>query len=695
MRNFYTAALNAGGRPNGAPAARCAEDGRFNAAVLDFDGNSIEVVCGDGPDMRDDGTVIEHSRVITWQRTVTGSFRDDRSLVSSYTSTSKSTATEVASKAATVVSQAPSVSRSISAPAAVPQVAPPSPTKNGAAVTLLGTLLGAAAGAAVAYAMVRSEQDSAKKEDDFGAFMKAKDTVRAAVGHLAQTTPQPQLPPADPQPAYEPAVPATPQSVHRNIDAQSYYSATPSEARTVVRQIEAAPPGYHSPLYSSGSPTLFEDPRLIEYLPASSVASSQARSRVSAHRSHTSPELLTIENARSTVSTLRPESVVSESRSRNGGYSDSRSEVSESRSRSGGQSDSRSVVSEARSRGGAQSVAHSTVSESRSRNGPQSVVSEARSRGGDKSVAHNVAHSVAPSSLISSFVPDHVERQSSAGSVVSHRSSRSKAKSSHSHASRHSSHSKHSSRRREDEDFTPSPVPIARVPPKVPSKAATLVSTILGRNAKLADAKLAAAAAAAAAAAKEKEEEEDDFIDDLDIDDLTDDDFGTVVPSDSVSNAGSSRRHRSHRSHKSSSKDKDSSEGSIISMQSSASKHSKRSHRSHKSGPHTSDDAADDEGSKPRRSTRPSVVSEVSDASTARPVKPPKPSSRVSTRKDSVTQGQYDNLFDEIRYGAGNVAVRGITPSMVSAAGKNTNRSMMTLNHAQKMRQFEGKAYDG
>jgi hypothetical protein len=47
-------------------------------------------------------------------------------------------------------------------------------------------------------------------------------------------------------------------------------------------------------------------------------------------------------------------------------------------------------------------------------------------------------------------------------------------------------------------------------------------------------------------------------------------------------------------------------------------------------------------------------------------------------------------LFDEVQYGTGSVAVRGITPSMISAAGKNQNRSMINFSVAQKMRQFEG-----
>jgi hypothetical protein len=560
-----------------------------------------------GPDIDDDGTVIEHSRVIEWQRrTISESYRDYKSVVSIRTSASRPAASEAGSKAPSVVSKAPteaskapSVARSVSAPVGVPQTST-SDAGGSAAKQIIGTLLGAAAGAAVAYAFVRSEQDSAKKEADFSALMQAKNTVKAAVGLVAQASSQPQTSMRDPLPIE--AAPSAPQSVHRNIDAQSVHSSTPPQARSVYaqRQIEAAPPSYYSPTSISRARTQVAEPLAIEYAPAYSVAPSQARTRLTAaHRSVTSPELLTLEKARSVASTVKPESVVSFSK-------------------------------------------------------PKSV-----------------AHSVAPSSLISSFVPDHVERRSSAGSVHSHHSSRSKARSSHTHASRHTSHSKHSSRREVEESSPSPPPPGSKAPSKAPSKAASIVSSILGRDAKSSASK------------------HDDFIDDLDIEELTEDDLSTVVPSDSISNAGSRRSHRSHRSHRS----KKDAEGSVVSKHSSASKHSKhshRSHRSHKSRSHASDDSDDDEkSSKHHRSSRPSVFSEPSDASTVKPIK--SSSSKHGARKDSLTQGsEYDGLFDEVQYGSGSVAVRGITPSMISAAGKNQNRSMINFSVAQKMRNFEG-----
>ena len=586
--------------------------------MFDFDGNSIEVVYSGVPDYRDDGTVISHSRVITWERTVSQSMRDDASVISSRTArsvakapTEVSKAPSVASKAPSVGSQAPSVARSVSEPVAVPQAAPPAASKSGdAATTLVGTLLGAAAGAAVAYAFVRSERDSAKKEADFSAFMEARNTVKAAVGQFAQASPPPQPPQQDPPPAYEPApsVARSVASVHRNDDAGSVVSASPSRASQVPstrgpRQIEAAPASYYAlaPSQVSLSRSQTVGPLQIEYAPARSVAGSDMRSRFSSSRSMTSPEMRTIEAARSvaSVSTARPES-----------------------------------RPESRAPSRAQSVAHST----------------------------------APSSLISSFVPDHVSRKPD-GSVYSHHSSRSKAKSSHTHASRHNSHSRHTSSRSRDDERSPSPPPTSEAPLKKPSKAASVISSIFSRD-------------------KDKKSSADsDFIDDLDIEELTEDDYETVVPSDSISQAGSSRRsHR--RKHRSRTDELREEAGTTVSK---SSHRSHRSHRSHKSRSHADDDSDSDHSTESRRrhrSSRSNVVSEPSDASTIKPVKS---SSRdKERRKDSVTEGsKYDDLFDQVQYGHGSVPVRGITPSMINASTNNKNRSVISFALGQKMKAFE------
>ena len=560
-----------------------------------------------GPDYGDDGTVISHSRVITCERTVSQSFRDSASVISSRTVRSVARAPTEISKAPTVVSQAPSIARSNSEPVASPQAAPPAANSgDGAAKTLIGTLLGAAAGAAVAYAFVRSEQDSAKKEADFSAFMEAKNTVKAAVGQLAQASPSTQPPMQDPPPTYEPApsVARSVRSVHRNDDAESVHSSSPSRASQVPsvrgqKQIEAAPASYYAPAPSNVSLSRSQtaEPLQIEYAPA--------RSRFSAHRSMTSPEMRTIEAAGSvaSVSTAKPQSVA-------------------------------------------------------------------------PSRAHSVAHSTAPSSLISSFVPDHVSRKPE-GSVYSHHSSKSTSKSSHTHVSKHSSHSRHTSSRSIVDSSPSPPPPASKAPSNAPSKAASVISSILGRS--------------------KKSSADSDFIDDLEIEELTEDDFETVVPSDSISQVGSSRRshRRKHRSRTDELKDE---AGTTVSKHSSASKHSEssrhshRSHRSHKSRSHHDDSDSDHstESRRKHRSSRPTVISEPSDASTIRPVK--SSSASKDRRKDSVTDGsKYDNLFDQVQYGKGSVPVRGITPSMINATTNNKNRSVISFALGQKMKAFEGQ----
>ncbi len=202
-----------------------------------------------------------------------------------------------------------------------------------------------------------------------------------------------------------------------------------------------------------------------------------------------------------------------------------------------------------------------------------------------------------------------------------------------------------------------------RLRPKPPSKAASIVGSILGRYNK-------------ATASNHGDFTEEPKIEEVTEDEDEDDDFDfeTVVPSDSVSQAGSRRRRvKKHRD-----------SGSTVSKSSSSSKHSKHSHRSsrsHKSRSHdhSDDSSAESEKQRRHRSSRPSVISEPSDASTIKPIK-----HKTKSRKDSVTQGQYDGLFDEVQSGFGSA-----TPSMISAAGKNQHRGMVNYNLAQRVRAFE------
>lgn len=270
---------------------------------------------GNGPDIRDDGTVIEHSRVLTWQRSVAESARDDMSVASFRTSASnaKSLAPSKAPSVVSTVSKAASMARSVSAPVQTGQVTVEhtsttkiSATGDGAAKKIIGTLIGAAAGAAVAYMAVRSEGDSAKKEAEFEAFMRAKSLA-------AQTNPQPKLSLQDPQQFPEASTP--PKSVlHRNIDdGASNYSSSSRERSGIVnvqRQIEAAPSSYYH-AHPLAAPTHIDDRRALEYAPAYSVAPSRTHF-TAPQRALTSPaELITL----SEVSRAHPKSHVSKARS--------------------------------------------------------------------------------------------------------------------------------------------------------------------------------------------------------------------------------------------------------------------------------------------------------------------------------------------------------------------------------------------
>jgi hypothetical protein len=384
------------------------------------------------PDIREDGTVIEHSRVITWRRTVSESYRDDRSGVSSRTSRSslkQAPASIAPSKTPSIASSRPStITRRVTEPAPVPQVTTNVTTNvtatssgDGVAKTILGTLLGAAAGAAVAYAMVKSERDSAQKEAEFEAFMKAK--AQAAQAAQANVQPQPSM--QDPQPDFA----APPRSVHRNIEDVQSQCSTPQERSVYAqRAIEPAPPSYHSPSYISAPPTQIPERAAIEYAPAYSVAPSQSsRSQLTAtlHRSHTSPEMLALPEPRSTVSKAR------------------------------------SSLSQVKS-AAPSAAAPSSVSPSRAA----------------PSIAPSAVYSTAPSTLISSFVFDREEGLGSEASVHSSDSRHSSKSRSKSHVSKHSSTSKHTSRSR-----APSPPPEQpSVPSRVASKAASIVGSILGRD---------------------------------------------------------------------------------------------------------------------------------------------------------------------------------------------------------------------
>ncbi|KAF1977095.1 hypothetical protein BU23DRAFT_596595 [Bimuria novae-zelandiae CBS 107.79] len=635
VRDFYAAALTAGGRPNGPPASRSDEDGHFNAAILDLDGNSIEVVFRNGPDYRDDGTVISHSRVITWRRTVTESFHDGRSVVSRSSHHSLSKQASAPAAPPSVVSKAPSVARSVSEPVAVPQAHVPSETGNsggGVAKQIVGTLLGAAAGAAVAYAMVSSERNSAKKEAEFNAFKAAKAAVTTAA-QFAQGSEQPKPSVQDPQPVYETQPQQLPH-VHRNDSDTASQSSSP-QARS-IRAIEAAP-SWHGPLYTK-APSTISVSRQLEYAPAQSVAPS-----------------------RSPQSEYVPAASVAPSKAASRASEPRAVEYVPAASVAPSKAPSRAAELRAIEYAPAASVApsRSQFTAPRSVTSPElPTVEKARS-------TVSKAQSAAPSSFISTFVPDEFQRRNTdGGSVALHRSSKSKSKSHHSSRSKHRSSSRSRAHSR-------SPFRVPSEPPsKVQSKVGSVIGSILGRG------------------DDDKSIISNPFGDKYEVDDYTDDDDDyTIAPSDSISQVSSSRSRRSHRSHRSSKnkeREKDSVAGSSASRHSKhshSSKHSSKSHKSTRSSQHSSQYYTADE--EPRHS----VVSEPSDTSTIKPIK----GKSRAERKDSAHD--YDGMFNGVQYGSNPVPVRGITPSMIQGSHpeEGKSKSVMGYKMAQRLRAFEGK----
>ncbi|KAG9763025.1 hypothetical protein KCU73_g1629, partial [Aureobasidium melanogenum] len=315
VREFYAAALTAGGQPNGAPAFRGCNDYIFNAAVLDLDGNSIEVIYHQVDDEDRYTTVSGGSRVLTWRRGIVNVLGDEdgttfvsaRRNQSDVESMSPSSVVETTPR-----SNAPSVTKSPSMPAVSTSGSEPGFQITGKAI--IGTILGAAAGAAVAYAMVKSEQDSAQQEADFAEAMSRKSassrapskapskivpsqaqTNKAKTVLSSATTSKTAKASRVPEKNAETAAPRPRTRVHRNYsttdsvvasrvmeqfsDVESEVPLRSHKTRS-VRAIEAAPEpqpidskSYHSPTYVSLAPTsrASKKPEQSEavYLPAS------------------------------------------------------------------------------------------------------------------------------------------------------------------------------------------------------------------------------------------------------------------------------------------------------------------------------------------------------------------------------------------------------------------------------------------
>ncbi len=210
VSDCYTAALYAGGRAVAPP--KLTKDGVFTAIFNDVDGNKVEV-CFCAADSEAASTQEEpatttvprsqHSKIIeTWrddvaesvaQSTAPKSYPGGR-LSSSAPSPNHSTGARTIYYPISATRQrAPSfdsgkINGSARRTAQISSTTATPTREIPGSKAVVRTLLGAAAGAAVAYAVVRSREDSKQKEGDFDARIAAKDRVQAEARSYAAAT---------------------------------------------------------------------------------------------------------------------------------------------------------------------------------------------------------------------------------------------------------------------------------------------------------------------------------------------------------------------------------------------------------------------------------------------------------------------------------------------------------------------------
>ncbi|KAI9816534.1 MAG: hypothetical protein M1827_001666 [Pycnora praestabilis] len=245
VSSFYASALNAGGRPNGPPAVRDPKTGHYNAAVSDFDDNSIEVVwrgVDESPSVIMEGGG-EERRVLSWQKDVARSLSDERegTVVSVRSGGGEQLPTPPPPQPRTVVdSRAP-------LPVVVIEERQMSTSpKNGDGSTkeLIGTLLGAAAGAAAAYAMVKSERTVTEGPDGIRTFKKITRILEAPVGKEYQYPSAASVAAsrAAPSGVREIEYPSPPRSTHSSRAGSMRSARRSNTSGSGVRAIEAPPP---------------------------------------------------------------------------------------------------------------------------------------------------------------------------------------------------------------------------------------------------------------------------------------------------------------------------------------------------------------------------------------------------------------------------------------------------------------------
>ncbi|KXG45737.1 uncharacterized protein PGRI_045930 [Penicillium griseofulvum] len=292
--SFFISALKAGAKIHGEPKMRDSQSGYFSAAVIDFDGNSIEAVYRPS-----NASVISEASGPTIALLEGGSSRSVVSKASSRASTAKAESiapprseamsdtrsvarSEAHSEARSrAISKAPTtyersaptvVSRGPPPPSYTMQAPAPPKTDDGskAAKTIVGTLIGAAAGAAIAYAMVKGESQSTEEAEQPTQFVSSFPQIKAAAQSFFGDDQQSQLRAIEaPQPprstyttASNPRSTLTRSVTSKNPRASTIYDGTEYMHDNPRRASEGS-------IYSIPEDTQL---RAIEYPPASSAS---------------------------------------------------------------------------------------------------------------------------------------------------------------------------------------------------------------------------------------------------------------------------------------------------------------------------------------------------------------------------------------------------------------------------------------
>ncbi|EEP75689.1 predicted protein [Uncinocarpus reesii 1704] len=218
---FFIAALKAGGKIHGEPCLRDAEQGYYSAAVIDFDGNSIEAV-NRAVEMKESErslAMVDNASYVSravstksrYPRSEVGSVAQKSSAGSVRISEQKPRSTVSTARQPTIQSsyQPSTMQPSIQQPTQVQAQTMTKPVDNlNGAKAVVGTLLGAAAGAAIAYAMVKGESQS------------------QAESAPPKYTEEPMAYPAEKAPTEYRAIEAAPQRAMSMDDGMSAYART-------------------------------------------------------------------------------------------------------------------------------------------------------------------------------------------------------------------------------------------------------------------------------------------------------------------------------------------------------------------------------------------------------------------------------------------------------------------------------------